>query len=283
MNVRSFQTEVSLPLQVTHLPQEYNLSKELPQSMDVTVRGKGMDLLYQSLRKNADTIHIDYKAYEASGVFESRSNLGVISMSLQKGLQAVAASPAEISLKHYEKDNRRLPVVLQLEYKLMESLRLSRPIDVQPDSVLVIGPPEKIAALKEWKTNPVTLEGTIKGDTTLFLPLSSDPPYQIVQKDLMITIDAEPYTSDRRQVQVEWKNLPQGAAPLLSQNWVYVDYLIPLRRYDEMKKAVLKVTVDYRSLQAGSDLVFPELETRPAGMEEISIEPAWLKCNVTVQ
>jgi YbbR domain-containing protein len=226
-------------------------------------------------------VRIDFRSYQATGSFEAGAHLEVINLSLEKGLQAIACTPNEVPLDHYEKANKIVPVALQLDYKLMESLRLSSPLRFQPDSVLVVGPSELLDTLRFWSMPGIKIDGTIRADTHLYLPLVARAPFEVVQKELMVSFDVDAYTEEVHEVQIAWKNLPEGLMAQLSSNRVQVHCLVPLNRYEELHTTPINVVVDYLDLRPESRLLFPKVENLPEGIEGLRITPAWVECVIT--
>jgi YbbR domain-containing protein len=150
-----YTTTVYVPLQVQNVPTDVALSKPLPETMRLRLRGEGWKLF---------GMHI---AGETRYTIDLRNNREDVQMrTLQElderlrlpgGIEVLEISPPLISVSLESRVSAKLPIVVDMNAEFRDGFNIVGPVTTIPDSITVTGAHSVIAGFNYWKTKPLHL------------------------------------------------------------------------------------------------------------------------------
>lgn len=279
LNTQTYSSSIEYPIKLINVPREYLLVSEFPNKVNVQARGPGIELLGEHL-DGKDTIVVDFLTDVRGNYFVAKQHISLFSKVFPSGTRVERVNPDSIAVRYVRKTTKRVPVHLRAPLPLATGLKLTRPAEIEPDSVLVIGPREKLEELTYWPISHVEID-PIEEPGEIFLSLDTLAGMESVQKSVKVKVDPQPYTEDSRVVEIRtWS--PQGTRIRLSPPQVTVHYLVPMSRFEEIRERDFMLVVDSGSIRSHSDFVLPRLELSPEDVQVISIEPRKVKYTLVI-
>jgi len=107
------------------------------------------------------------------------------------GLEVVAIEPSTLRLHVDQEMRKQVPVEVPLIGEPAAGARLAGPPRVTPDGVMVIGPGKVVSALRQVRTNPISLDGHALDfqESTLLVP--PDPLLQLQTQVVSVFVKME--------------------------------------------------------------------------------------------
>lgn len=150
-----YYSSVTLPLRITNIPIGYSTGTNLPENVNIKVRGLGWKLI--SVNILPDDAFTVSAANDSGRKFISLYNSLTENRWLLSDIQVMEILPDTISF-FIEKDATKiLPVVPDLDLKFKTGFGLAEQIKLYPDSIIVTGPKSFINKLNEIKTEKISL------------------------------------------------------------------------------------------------------------------------------
>lgn len=282
LNKQSYTTTFIVPVKLINFPNNLQLLNEFPEQVEVTTFGSGIKLFYQGLDPNADTVEVDFESFGESGHFLANQNLRLITAALNQGLSAVAVTPDSISLAFATKSNKKVPVVLDIEWDLPPSYRVAPGNLSYTDSVLVVGPIDSLQHVRECKTTHFKLPHSSQPQV-VFIPLDSLGTMQMLPNPIKLTYSPQPYTERVMRLPVTAVGLPLDARLHLDPDSVEVKLLLPLDQFKAIHPHHLSAEVHFADLDERSPYVIPRVGHLPEEVELVSFSPILLRYMLITQ
>lgn len=231
-----------IPTQVINLPSDEALTTLPPATVQVQVRGEGMDLL--GLRFDLPTLLIDAEQDEI--------DLNTLVM-LPQGINAEGVVPGIVRLAKEPRITRAIPIFSRVVVEPAEAYDFfSNPV-LSPDSVVVSGARSLIEALAYWPTASFHRAG-LKDSLRVMIPLV-DTLAGLVSKSqdvTTLTVVASPYTETSRVLRIEPTEVPTTERIVqFDPPTVLVTYRVPLSQYDAAQVAAdFYATVPYDRIRS---------------------------------
>ena len=195
---------------------------------------------------------------------------------MPEGLSATNASPDSISLQFDRKARKRVPVILRHQITLPNTYRHASPLTFSPDSVDVIGPADQLEKIQSWNTIAGESEAVYQA-SQLSVALDTVRPFQVLQKNIKVTVDPKPYTEAETEVQVRVVNDRNGRNYIrIEPQSIKIRYLVPMDLYKEVKAEDFRVVVRGSDLNPRSNFAIPEVVKVPRKVEVVSLQPGKL-------
>lgn len=275
INSQTYSTTFKLPIRLANFPGEYQLISDFPTSLDIETSGLGIKLLYEVFDKG-DTLTVDYNNFQNSPYFIGTENLRLIEALMEPGLKTLSISPDSVSFAKLRKASKKVPVVLQNNWHLPPSYRLTGIVKPIPDSVLLTGPVDSLALIDSWSSMQFNMP-YIEGNTTFDIPLDTHPTFVVVPPKVSVNLNPEPYTEITYMLPVQAGNAPRFKELYFEPDSVALRFLVPFRLADSIQANDFLVQVNYGEIDYRSLYVLPMVAKQPDGIELIGVSPTRLK------
>ena len=272
LNTRTSSANFSVPIKLANFPSNLQLISEFPKELEIQASGIGIKLLYQSFDPIKDTVQIDFDAFRLAGNFIPEKNLRLINASLQAGLSTIAVSPDTISLRYASKASKKVPVVIDVDFNVPPSFRVSAQKMHYIDSLLVIGPEDSIAKIDHVKTKRIKLPASAEA-RTVTIPMDSMGTLQTLPSEIELSYEPLPYTEKILLLPVKAIGAPLGVQFRVEPETLKVKVLVPLDDFESINPRNVFAIVKYADIDPRSEFLIPEIRNLPASGEVVSFYP----------
>ena len=236
------------------------------QDNNVTYRIKGHGYALMSYRGWAYTspIHINYQdslrrfsSFHLNGATLSRQDLtNLLSRHLPPDLQLIDVVTDSLNFQFGWQLQKRLPIRVNVSYKLADQCMLVKPIALSEDSVDVIGTEALLETLKSVETVNSDL-GVLGASYQITLPLAIPIGLSVSKKSVNIALTVEQYTEKTLHVPIAIRNRQDSLQLKLIPATVEVVCNVPTSYYDSLTVHTLEFCVEPDTVQQ-----FPRLQVQ---------------------
>ncbi len=273
MNTQTFESTFEVPLKVKNVPTNFQLVGDIPSSIRVIARGRGIDLLSEKWESSEDTVSIDFLTYSGQEYFVASDHLEVLAGGIKYDLQPLGMIPDSIHLRYVPKDFKYVPLVLDMELDIPLGYRHSGDLKADfHDSVMVVGPEKELADIVSWKTVRYKTP-RIKSKSTFQVALESKPPLKVKPPMVQVTVDPELYTETSIEVPIRAINVPRNLSVRFDPLSIRLDLLVLLSRYEAIENVGILAVVDFNDIDERSVKVIPRIMKVPSFAEIQRFEP----------
>jgi YbbR domain-containing protein len=181
------QMNVSAPVQYKNIPDDLEISSDIPERVNLDVRGPA-DRLTPTYLANA-SVELDFAAMHQPGEFTF--NIGNNNTRLPLGIFLNRAVPSQIRVRFDRTVTRDVPVRARFYGTPSEGYHLSECI-LQPPVIHLRGPESHLTPLQEVQTDPIDLGGVIGHHVGRVHVYVGDPQVRVVgpgQIDYELTME----------------------------------------------------------------------------------------------
>lgn len=243
-----YQRDISIPLEITELPDSVTLLSTPPQYINVSVRDKGSNLAkYQW--GDVPAIKVNYKDFVASDnkliVSQSQVN-SMLHRYFGANSQILSVKPDSIALSYTSHPGVKIKVDLSavVDVTAAPGYMVSRQPYCIPDSVTLFAPgalPRKLRSLTVETLSYSDLTDSVIVNATVSVPEGM----RAVPDQVKVVMPVERLERKTRIVEVQVKNAPSGQAVTVTPSEVMVVYLVPASQRDKDTYPI-HVTANYR-------------------------------------
>jgi YbbR domain-containing protein len=209
------------PLAVRNLPTTLEIVGELPDSVDVRVRGSAAQLSGLSAGDVVAMLDLS-TARTGSRLFHLRT----AEVRVPYGIEVAQVLPPTIKLSLEKSIRRTVPIVPTTDGDPAAGFVVGR-ITAEPSTVQIVGPESHVRDVAAATTEPIDIDDKKERVRDVVTVGVSDSTVRLVEQPLsttvVIDIGPAPIERDVPGVPVRWRNLAQGLVPKLVPAVVRVD------------------------------------------------------------
>ncbi len=247
---------ISLPIKYTNYPSHEILVTTLPKNIEVTLTGKGFDLLKSILSNAKDTVIIDLTDALKNGFIKTENSIDLDKFF--KELSILNVFPDSIFLKFEKEYQKKVPIYPNLNYALKEGYQFVTPPRFFPDSVTIKGLESDLDNIYFWETQPLSLN--LEGSGILELPLKIKENIGIFPNSIMMQYDIQKFIQGLIVIPIEVESLPLNKTIRLYPNNLSVRFIAPLNYYSKIEYSHFKGIIDYNKIDHRFAYVVPEIK-----------------------
>ena len=263
---------LEIPTQVVNVPEGEALAERPPSTVQVQVRGEGIELF--RLHFNPPTLQINAQNDEVS--LEDQV------LDLPKGVSREGIVPRTIALQKEPRIDKQIPIRLRADIEPIGTHDLLYPPRLEPDSIIVSGARSIINDLEYWPTEYVRYRG-LRDSLVVSVPLADTLASLVNKSNISTTLTAiaQPFTSHKRAIDVEMRGAPTSERVVtLVPSVVRISYRVPLSQFERAQQAEdFFATVSYEDIRADTTgRVEPEIHF-PEGviLKDVKVTPSTLR------
>lgn len=266
--------DFDVPVEFTDVPPQATLLNTPPQTISVTVRGKGSQLLRYLWGGSMPTLKVTRESY-ATGrrneLFVSRARMEALLRNyFGNGISINTCRPDSVKLEYTMRPGIKLPLIIESNVTPDRQNVISGPLRANVDSVTVYstGPiPRSLKAVYTTKLTAVNV-----ADTTRYrVKLKPIPNVKVVPSEVIVTVPVEPLIAKRKMIHPEVTNVPIGTSVICFPTKVEVSYLVPMSMYSEDFHIV--AYADYNDIQAGVEKIPLTVSLTSEILRSVSLKP----------
>lgn len=273
----TYETEVKVPVVLTDVPHDIVITDSLPDSLRVTLRDKGFNLVNYLIDGNIQPLRLQFPLYA-----KSRNKGSLTQTDAQKLMRSrLAESTTILSVKadHWDfyfchGNRKRVPVLLNGSIAAKPDYYISRH-SITPDSVTVLAEPDALDSITAVYTEAISLNN-ISESSTREISLTHIKGAKLEQDKAKLSIITDQLTEVIIKVPVKTVNVPQGVSLKTFPAQVDVRVAVGVRNSSIIKPELFNVVADYNALPSDpSGKLYLQLLSQPRGVVKAAIrQPA---------
>ena len=220
------------------------LAGDPPRTVPVRIRGRGWNLMLESLRGREIPVLLDIGDAETLDL--SRNTLEQeIRRQLSSGeleIDNLSYDPQQIITT--QRDGKRVPVHSKVTAGFGPGYAALHGLSLRPDSVTVSGAIDDLAAVESWPTEAVTinnLEKSIRRAVNLVPPPEG---LSLNYSEVTVAIDVEAFIEQQFRVPITLYNAPRSDSSRIFPAVVTVTATVPQRSFGTVRESDFRVEAD---------------------------------------
>lgn len=231
-------------VQLENVPDSVTFINQPPQTMHVTLRDKGTNILRSGVLKHPQ-ININFRDYSDRGIFRmSKTDLNtVLKATFGNGIQIIATSLDSLRCYYTDSPGKRVPVRIMADVTASSgNIIAGQPVPKQR-GVRIYSYGDETDTISQVVTE--VLKKRDLSQTEMFeVRIRPIPGIRIVPPEIDVQINVEPLVHKEGYVTIESRGVPQGESLMLFPNRVPVSYYVPMSKFNDTEVPI-SVTVDY--------------------------------------
>lgn len=248
--------EVHLPLKYTNYPSQMNLTVELPKFLQISLNGKGFDLIKSPWFWRKDTVLIDLTDALKSGFIPTDSH--VPTDKLVKDVAILDISPDTIYLQFQKEFEKKVPIYVNIGSPLPDGYYFSQEPVYLPDSITVKGNEADLHNIMYWETQPIDLSHFVSKDHAE-IPLYINDKIGVFPKSIIVQYKVEKFIEGKIEVPIQVRNLPLNKKIFLYPPLYTLRFVANANNYKKVNKDWFDVYIDYEKLNTDFPYVAPSI------------------------
>lgn len=278
---KTYSTDISLPVRYVNIPEDKQLTNELPKSFDVIVEGHGFDLLKQKFGIHIFPYKIDVpthlKKVKTQNSIEtyaivSRNLIQEVEANLDGEFKVESIFPDSIQFEFSPIQNKRVAIKSQVELSFASQHKLHSPLSLEPDSVTISGPQAILDSIDYILTEKLSLEN-LNLSTQRNLKLKAPDKIKLKVKRTVANIAVERFTEHSLQVPIAFFNNSVYNKIDLLKTHVTVRYIVGISDFNAIKTDDFKMTIRIDSKDSLPEHLPVILESFPASVSVLGFQP----------
>lgn len=267
--------ELTIPLKLINVPENVVITTDFPQSLQVSVTGKGGLMWLDKFKNKQCVISLDFKTYANNTgriVISASDVLKLVTAVLPSGLQVVELRPKQLECYYNFGEKKRVPVRILGQFRANPSYFIMQVINV-PDSVTVYARRGILDTITAAFSTPLFLHDLTDTTrvTSAFQPIKGA---KFTPAKANITIVVDRLVEKTVQVRVQQVNFPASKVLRTFPATVNVTFQVGMSQYRHITADNFVLVVHYEDLlQNPSPRYRLVLKSLPPGVRNARISP----------
>ena len=272
--------DYSFPLEFVNLPQNQLLVNQPPNSLKVSLKGDGFILLkYRFTGFKPLSINLEKLPKRKPGRYywlpaEHRQEL---TRQLADEVEIINLRPDSLIFEMSRLSEKKVPVKAQIDIDKDLGFKLYQAPAINPDSVLLSGPPELLNPITQvftqtWEISEKSGESQME-KLKLKLPKGGQIKSNVTAAEVRVSLAR--ITEEVLQTSIAIENVPDSLQVELFPKTVQIRYRVALRDYEKVKPEELSVFVNFQEAANNPERRYLtlQLEEKPEYIEAIFLDP----------
>ena len=270
----TYEKEIKVAITITDVPTNIVITEGLPDSVRVTLKDKGFNLVKYLFNDNISPLHLSFALYAKS------QNKGSVTPSeIQKILRPrLGESTTILSVKaeHWDfyfchGNKKKLPVLINGSISPKPNYYISR-CTLTPDSVTVLAESAALDTITAVYTDLINLEN-ISESTTRSIALQHIKAAKLEVEQVSLSIITDQLTEVAIRVPVRTVNVPEGISLKTFPAHVEMRVAVGVRNSGIVKPEHFNVVADYNELPTSQDeKLHLKIASQPRGIVKAYIK-----------
>ncbi len=274
----------TMPFYVSYInvPEQHSISSNRDSVIEVTVKAYGFHLLMHNFIKHSVTVNFDdeVRQFKKKYTWDTSNSISSIRAQLGNSIEMLSIQPDSLIFPFEIMTVKTVPIKLDSDITFASGFDIHDRLQIEPDSVKVIGPKNSVEKISKIKTKELKLKDIntpINQEIELLNDKSLDKIKLSKGKVRVIGL-VEKFTEGSFEVPIDIINLPNNVKINYFPKTVLVSYYVSLKNYKDIKALDFKVICDYAEVKDQDKTFFtprlisiPEL-VKSARMKQNKIE-----------
>lgn len=272
---------LTVKIDYVNLPDKNTIISKSDKQLKVLIKAKGFKLIglvYFSSKPKIDInlreIQLHKSRYSYESFVLTQPIVNSIINQLDMPDEVVSISPDTLFLTLENITKRSVPIVPKIDYTLKKQYQLYGNMSVNPDSVVISGPPSMIDTIIKINTaaekiHNISSDITVKKE--LIKPIKSDKLF-LATDSVEITIPVEKFTEETQEIPIEVEGIQRDRIKLFPED-VKITYLLALKDFDKINKNMFKARVNFTRADKSIQKLDIEVVQAPNNIKITQITP----------
>lgn len=275
---KDYNAVISYPVEFQFARDSVVIMEPLPSTVTIDVSSGGWNLIRNTLFFNVVPIQIELENPTEIGFF-TRSSLFPMIIDQLEGLE-VNYMVTDTLYIDIEKKKRKwvIPKIDSLAISLEKNYRITSSIQMNPDSVELIGPESFIDTLGTqyvFKLNEKELDDPFSKSIDIYNPKKS--LIKSYPEHIDVAFNVEKFERLELNLNVEPVNFPIDSSVFLKNSQVMVSFTVPSAKKEDFRASDFAITADLAMLNKRDSSILAILIYYPEQAIEVELSPEQLK------
>jgi YbbR domain-containing protein len=271
----SYSYTVKQILTYKNSPQKRAFHPLQPDTVNVTLKGSGWQMLLSKMKDQNKPIKIDLQTLEKENYIVLSTQLIAINETKDLNNKIVAIAPDTLFFDFSNRSTKRVPVQLSASLKYQRQFAQSDNITIKPAYVTVSGPSNRIDKITVWKTDSLSLKDVDETvNTRVNLEPATEGNISIYPKSVLVTVPVNEFTEKTIEVPVKLVNNNNYYNVKIFPQKVKVTFTTSLNKFADIDDDLFEADVDLDMWKNHGNSVLPVMLTKlPEYCRIVKIEP----------
>ena len=272
---------IHYPVTFINLPMQKVVVNDLPDNFDLSVQGRGFDILRYKMGKSPEPVVINLSRLNHILAKESTMefHLGTaalfeeIKMQLPANIGLTMIQPDTIYFVFSNYGEKRVPVKPVLDLHFDSQCRIDGIVSVSPTEVTVNGPDLILDTLQAVYTKRIVARG-VTTDINKNVDLQPIEGVAIVHRKVKVNVPVSKFTEAVATVPITVAGEPDSLTVRLMPNEATIRYWVSTNDYSRINHTDFKVEADARQIKSMMGMQLPvSVTVQPANVYNVNVEP----------
>lgn len=265
------QRDFDVPVELQDVPDSVTVIGQVPQSLDVSVKGKDSQLI-RFLWGKLSPVKLKWQEnVEGQALVLTHQKLDSrMREYFGNGVQIVSCRPDSLRIPFTTQPGVKVKLMVQADIHPNLQYIISGPITANVDSVTLYSVTDLPHNLKYVSTEPI-VKSNLKDTMRYEIRVKPIAGVRIIPETVTVTVPIEPLIMRKRFVGIEVENLPDETNLITFPSKVEISYLVPMSAYND--DYPVKAYVDFRAAQPSRKKLAVSLSSMPVIYHNISFTP----------
>lgn len=250
----TYEKEVKVPIMITDIPQNIVITDDLPDSIRVTLRDKGFNLLRYVLDNNIRPIRLQFILYAKSknkGQITPAEVQKIIKNRLDESTTIVSVKADHWDFYFCHGNKKRIPVLLNGNVSAKTNYYISN-CSIVPDSITVLAETEALDTINAAYITSQELTG-LSESTIRTIPINHIKGAKLEKNKATLSITIDQLTEVTVRVPVRTVNVPDGVSLKTFPAQVDLRVAVGVRNSSSIQPDLFSVVADYNDMPSAPD------------------------------
>lgn len=271
----SYEHEIPFSVRITGVPKNIMLTSDEVDTIRITVRDKGTQLVAYLYDEKARSLKINFKNYDrgnGTGIVPASDLQKLVQQKLSQSAKVTAIKPEKFTFYYNTGDSKRVPVRWS-GHVTPEHMYFISHVAYSTDSVTIYASKHKLDSIKVIQTEPLEYNG-FRDTLHVNCRLQKSEGVKIVPNHISLTFFTDVLTEESVDgIPVTGINLPEGKVLRTFPSKVKVRFVTGVNNYRQISAADFTVVADYEEImQHPTEKCNLYLRQTPAGISRPVLE-----------
>lgn len=280
---KEYTNTINFEIEKLNVPQEKVILNDSV-ALNITLKTHGFKWLKYYVSKPKIKVDFTKDVYNKQSTYVwSKSKSFLNNTQFDKQVELLNISPDTLIFRYDVNLVKKVPVKLNAEVNYSPGYNTSKPMDVDPDSITVIGPNVLVSKINYLETKPVKLDN-IKTDLLENIALQLPDNYsdlKFSKTNVTLKATVEKFTEGTLKIPLRVINIPEGVKLKYFPKDVNVSYYVSLNNFKSITAKDFRVICDYEKHTDNQSFLIPELTKAPEDIKNVKLSQQRIEFIIT--
>ncbi len=268
-------TQLTYQLHITNVPKEIIFTSEVPNTINISVSGRGWTILEYWSKHAARELVVDWKDVEKNNsklTLDGNLWKRLTQKEYGNNLRYISSLPSTLDIYYSNGVTKRVPIEFSGEIS-PEPLHLICGIDIEPDSADVVAPIYLLDSISAVHTVHQTFKD-LDDTLTTTIPLHTSTGIKVIPDSVRLKVCVDLFTEKTLEVPIYCENIPANKVLRTFPSKAKVTFHVSSSLFNKISTQDFIVVVDYNDIEAGENKKCDlQLRAYPDYISHVRISP----------